>query len=251
MAYQHPSKVCKLQHLLDNMTKAPVTFVLHQCLASVNQPERSQSYWVRHQPSCPMHRSCWVCTHTSQQSHPTLCCTLALRTSAHAYLCFCVTTRVSTTERYPNHHKVFTSSDFHPTTHACLPAALKPSTVLSQAVITAGAIISVGLKLPNRHPAFPKASLIDFTIVLALTPILLVGVSAGMHHLLNVGRACMMMQAFTSELTYPEVCCRVIVYGHHPIGAGPDHSSRPTCSKSCPTMHPQAHNQQSINDRSA
>lgn len=58
-------------------------------------------------------------------------------------------------------------------------AALKPSTVLSQAVITAGAIISVGLKLPNRHPIFPKASLIDFDIVLALTPVLLVGVSAG------------------------------------------------------------------------
>ncbi|MEW5296758.1 MAG: hypothetical protein WDW36_000016 [Sanguina aurantia] len=71
-----------------------------------------------------------------------------------------------------------------PLFHVIVGFALKPSTVLSQAVITAGAIISVGLKLPNRHPAFPQASLIDFTIVLALTPILLVGVSAGV--LLNV-----------------------------------------------------------------
>ncbi|MEW5302944.1 MAG: hypothetical protein WDW36_005681 [Sanguina aurantia] len=62
--------------------------------------------------------------------------------------------------------------------------ALKPSTVLSQAVITAGSIISVGMKLPQRHPAFPDASLIDFDIVLALTPLLLAGVSQGV--LLNV-----------------------------------------------------------------
>ncbi|GLC45260.1 hypothetical protein PLESTB_000719300 [Pleodorina starrii] len=62
--------------------------------------------------------------------------------------------------------------------------ALKPSTALSQACITAGSLAAVASNLPRTHPTVPGAPLIDLPLMLLLTPLLLVGVGIGV--LLNV-----------------------------------------------------------------
>ncbi|EFJ52610.1 hypothetical protein VOLCADRAFT_85767 [Volvox carteri f. nagariensis] len=62
--------------------------------------------------------------------------------------------------------------------------ALKPSTALSQACITASSLAAVVSNLPRTHPSVPEAPLIDFPLILLLTPVLLVGVGIGV--LLNV-----------------------------------------------------------------
>ncbi|GLI67501.1 hypothetical protein VaNZ11_011703 [Volvox africanus] len=62
--------------------------------------------------------------------------------------------------------------------------ALKPSTALSQACIAAGSLAAVATNLPRTHPSVAAAPLIDFPLVLLLTPLLLVGVGIGV--LLNV-----------------------------------------------------------------
>ncbi|GLI67502.1 hypothetical protein VaNZ11_011704 [Volvox africanus] len=62
--------------------------------------------------------------------------------------------------------------------------ALKPSTALSQACITAGSLAAVATNLPRTHPSVAAAPLIDFPLMLMLTPLLLVGVGIGV--LLNV-----------------------------------------------------------------
>lgn len=61
----------------------------------------------------------------------------------------------------------------------CPPTELKPSTALSQACITAGALASMAANLPRRHPHDRRAPLIDFPLILMLTPVLLVGVGLG------------------------------------------------------------------------
>ena len=53
---------------------------------------------------------------------------------------------------------------------------LKESTALSQALITAGALVSVSLNLFSASPLDPCKTLIDFPLVVLLVPMLLVGV---------------------------------------------------------------------------
>ena len=67
---------------------------------------------------------------------------------------------------------------------ALLAWSLKPVTALSQAVITAGAIGSVGFNMARSLPEHPSRPVIDYQIVCALTPAILMGVSVGV--LLNV-----------------------------------------------------------------
>ncbi|GFR46013.1 hypothetical protein Agub_g7492 [Astrephomene gubernaculifera] len=71
-----------------------------------------------------------------------------------------------------------------PLFNALVGFALKPSTALSQACITAGSLAALAANLPRRHPAAPGEPLIDFPLMVMLTPVLLVGVGAGV--LLNV-----------------------------------------------------------------
>lgn len=60
-------------------------------------------------------------------------------------------------------------------------SGLKDSTALSQAAITAGALLSVTFNVSKVHPADATACLIDFDLALMLTPIILVGVTIGEH----------------------------------------------------------------------
>lgn len=64
----------------------------------------------------------------------------------------------------------------------CARAGLKGATALSQAIITGGALASVVLALPGRHPSDPAKPLIDYGTALMLTPVLLLGVSIGAPH---------------------------------------------------------------------
>ena len=57
---------------------------------------------------------------------------------------------------------------------------MKGSTALSQGVITAGALAGVALALPRRHPTDPGQPLLQLHLALALTPMLLLGVSTGL-----------------------------------------------------------------------
>ena len=57
--------------------------------------------------------------------------------------------------------------------------SVKMSTALSQAVITGGAVGSAAYALSRRHPLHPRRPLVDFELTLLLTPVLLLGVSAG------------------------------------------------------------------------
>ncbi|GFR44449.1 hypothetical protein Agub_g5660, partial [Astrephomene gubernaculifera] len=71
-----------------------------------------------------------------------------------------------------------------PLFNALVGFALKPSTALSQACITAGSLAALVANLPRQHPAAPGMPLVDFGLMVMLTPVLLVGV--GMGVLLNV-----------------------------------------------------------------
>jgi len=73
---------------------------------------------------------------------------------------------------------------FVPLGEVLLGFSLKGATALSQAIITGGAMASVVLALPGRHPSDPGKPLIDYGTALMLTPVLLLGVSIGV--LLNV-----------------------------------------------------------------
>jgi hypothetical protein len=69
---------------------------------------------------------------------------------------------------------------FVPLFNVLLGFSMKASTALSQAVITGGAFSSVAYYLAKRNPTDPSKPLIDFSIALMLTPVLLLGVSAGL-----------------------------------------------------------------------
>ncbi|GFR46014.1 hypothetical protein Agub_g7493, partial [Astrephomene gubernaculifera] len=73
---------------------------------------------------------------------------------------------------------------FNPIFNVLVGFALKPSTALSQACITAGSLAALSANLYRQHPTAPGESLIDFRLMVMLTPVLLVGVGAGV--LLNV-----------------------------------------------------------------
>ncbi|KAK9822957.1 hypothetical protein WJX74_008876 [Apatococcus lobatus] len=73
---------------------------------------------------------------------------------------------------------------FVPLFNVLLHFSVKGATALSQGVITAGALAGVALALPRRHPTDPAQPLLQFHLALALTPMLLLGVSTGV--LINV-----------------------------------------------------------------
>ena len=58
-------------------------------------------------------------------------------------------------------------------------AGLKGSTALSQAVVTGGACASFMYSSCKRHPEDDEQSLVDFDLALILTPMLLLGITAG------------------------------------------------------------------------
>eukprot|EP00198_Chlamydomonas_reinhardtii_P003361 XP_001692697.1 predicted protein [Chlamydomonas reinhardtii] len=65
-----------------------------------------------------------------------------------------------------------------PLFNALIGFELKASTALSQACITAGSLAALGSNLHRRHPLRPEAwHLVDFRLMLVLTPVLLVGSS--------------------------------------------------------------------------
>ncbi|GLI67499.1 hypothetical protein VaNZ11_011674, partial [Volvox africanus] len=66
-----------------------------------------------------------------------------------------------------------------PLFNALVGFALKPSTALSQACITASSLAALTTNLPRTHPGMTEAPLIDFPLMLMLTPMLLVGVGIG------------------------------------------------------------------------
>jgi uncharacterized membrane protein YfcA len=68
---------------------------------------------------------------------------------------------------------------FVPLFQALVRFPLKDSTALSQALITAGSLVSVAMNLFSISPLDPHQPLIDFPLVLLLTPMLLVGVGVG------------------------------------------------------------------------
>ena len=59
---------------------------------------------------------------------------------------------------------------------------LKGSTALSQAVVTGGALASFMYSSCKRHPDNHEQSLVDFDLALILTPMLLLGITAGNAH---------------------------------------------------------------------
>ncbi|KAL3132428.1 hypothetical protein ABBQ32_008986 [Trebouxia sp. C0010 RCD-2024] len=68
---------------------------------------------------------------------------------------------------------------FVPMFNILLGFSLKGSTALSQAVVTGGALAGFMYSSSKRHPDDQKQSLIDFDLALILTPMLLLGVTAG------------------------------------------------------------------------
>lgn len=58
-------------------------------------------------------------------------------------------------------------------------AGLKGSTALSQAVVTGGACAGFMYSSCKRHPDDHEQSLVDFDLALILTPMLLLGITAG------------------------------------------------------------------------
>lgn len=58
-------------------------------------------------------------------------------------------------------------------------AGLKGSTALSQAVVTGGAWAGFMYSSCKRHPDDHEQSLVDFDLALILTPMLLLGITAG------------------------------------------------------------------------
>ncbi|KAK9808711.1 hypothetical protein WJX72_002354 [[Myrmecia] bisecta] len=73
---------------------------------------------------------------------------------------------------------------FVPLFNVLLQFTIKGSTAMSQAVITGGALAGVAYQVFKRHPLDPSKPLIDYTLALMLTPVLLLGVSIGV--LMNV-----------------------------------------------------------------
>ena len=63
--------------------------------------------------------------------------------------------------------------------HSLSFAGLKGSTALSQAVVTGGALAGFIYSSSKRHPDDHEHSLIDFDLALILTPMLLLGITAG------------------------------------------------------------------------
>ena len=61
----------------------------------------------------------------------------------------------------------------------CVCAGLKGSTALSQAVVTGGALAGFMYSSCKRHPDDHEQSLVDFDLALILTPMLLLGITAG------------------------------------------------------------------------
>jgi hypothetical protein len=62
---------------------------------------------------------------------------------------------------------------------------MKDATAISQALITAGGLVSVTLNVFKRSPVQPTAPLIDFRVALTLTPVVLV--RARLSHLHSAG----------------------------------------------------------------
>lgn len=60
---------------------------------------------------------------------------------------------------------------------ACI--GLKGSTALSQSVVTGGALASFAYSSFKSHPEDQNQSLVDFDLALVLTPMLLLGITAG------------------------------------------------------------------------
>lgn len=68
---------------------------------------------------------------------------------------------------------------FVPMFNVLLGFSLKGSTALSQAVVTGGACASFMYSSCKRHPEDDEQSLVDFDLALILTPMLLLGITAG------------------------------------------------------------------------
>ena len=95
----------------------------------------------------------------------------------------------------------------------CL-AALKGSTALSQAVVAGGAFAGFMYSSFKRHPDDNDKSLIDYALALILTPMLLLGITAGM--LCKVLAVVLAQSDHESQLSYPVVdACKIRVQGCH------------------------------------
>ncbi|KAL0035051.1 hypothetical protein WJX79_008455 [Trebouxia sp. C0005] len=68
---------------------------------------------------------------------------------------------------------------FVPMFNVLLGFSLKGSTALSQAVVTGGACAGFMYSSCKRHPDDHEQSLVDFDLALILTPMLLLGITAG------------------------------------------------------------------------
>jgi uncharacterized membrane protein YfcA len=68
---------------------------------------------------------------------------------------------------------------FVPLFNLLLHFSIKMSTALSQAVIASGAMGSVAFCVTRPHPRDRRRWLIDYDLALTLTPVLLLGVTAG------------------------------------------------------------------------
>ncbi|PNH11358.1 hypothetical protein TSOC_001769 [Tetrabaena socialis] len=90
-----------------------------------------------------------------------------------------------------------------PIFNALVGFGLKASTALSQVCITAGAVTSLAANLARHHPADPAASLVELSLMLMLTPVLLVGVGVGV--ILNVMLPAWLLTALLLLLLVPLV----------------------------------------------
>ena len=94
-------------------------------------------------------------------------------------------------------------------------AGLKGSTALSQAVVTGGACASFMYSSCKRHPEDDEQSLVDFDLALILTPMLLLGITAGMPilsiPLLFAAPACIVFDGCTQHHGIsPRICLNCI-----------------------------------------
>ena len=72
----------------------------------------------------------------------------------------------------------------------CAHAGLKGSTALSQSVVTGGACAGFLYSSFKSHPEDRQQSLVDFDLALILTPMLLLGITAGMSMTLLIKEHC-------------------------------------------------------------
>ena len=84
--------------------------------------------------------------------------------------------------------------------------SVKMSTALSQAVIAGGALGSTAYALSRRHPLDRKRPLVDFELTLMLTPMLLLGVSAGGR------RVCVHRFFWQLRIGYVDSCMRLRLF---------------------------------------